>query len=292
MGDKMKKTLLILIIIFFSSYLKAQVKNFMPLEIGNEYQFYDGYNYSFGKIEKDTVYPNGKRYFKHPIAPFGNIRVDSVGNVLAAENPFFGGTYTKETIILKIDAQLGESWAIAWDFNPVLDTGYAKLVFDDTLIVFGESRLVKGVRIYDDLSPLIWFWLAEDIGWISEEYDDGSTAYLNYAKISGKTYGEYVPVSVKDEDLIPKSFSVSQNYPNPFNPTTNIKINIPDNSSQTVKFMVSDVLGRKILEEEYFISGSKIIQFNASKYNLTSGVYFYSVIYSNQIITKKFNLLK
>jgi len=289
----MKKTLLFLIIIFFSSYLKAQVKNFMPLEIGNEYQFYDGYDYIFSEIKRDTIYNNGIRYFSFPIGEFGDLRVDSLGNLWSGSKPFFPPpSEPEEYLIFKVDAKIGESWPIVWDFNPVLDTGYGKLIFNDTLIVFGEPRLVKGVRIYDDVAPIIWFWLAEGIGLITHEYDDGSVAVINYAKISGQIYGEYVPVSVEDENLIPKSFSVSQNYPNPFNPSTNIEINIPNNSSQNVKLLVSDILGRKILEEEYFISGSKIIQFNASKYSLTSGVYFYSVIYSNQIITKKFNLLK
>ena len=59
------KTLVIFINVFIIN-LYSQQPNFFPLNIGNEYQMYNGYEYQFGKIERDTIYPNGKTYFHLP----------------------------------------------------------------------------------------------------------------------------------------------------------------------------------------------------------------------------------
>ena len=51
---------------------------------------------------------------------------------------------------------------------------------------------------------------------------------------------------VKDQNNIPKNYSIDQNYPNPFNPTTNIKFEIPRNSN--VKVTIYNSVGQKIDE--------------------------------------------
>lgn len=273
--------------------LYSQQSNFLPLNIGNEYQMYDGYEYQFGKIERDTVYPNGKTYFHLP-SPFDflDCRGDSVGNVLSISRPFFGGPPSPEEYMLfKADAVLDEVWPIAWDFNPVIDTGYGKCIYVDSVYLFGKTRLVKGVLIFDFSYEYYSFWLAEELGLVREHYDDGTTSWLNYAKIDGKIYGTLV--SVENEILLPREFNLSQNYPNPFNGITNIEVSIPNQTSdQTIKFSVYNVLGVKVFEQDFPISENINIRFNTDQLNLSSGTYFYSVTYGSQKLTKKFLLLK
>lgn len=275
--------------------LYSQQPNFLPLNIGNEYQMYDGYEYQFGIIERDTVYPNGKTYYHLP-SPFDfeDCRVDSAGNVLSISKPFFSGLSSspEEYMLFKADAVLDEVWPVAWDFNPVIDTGYAKCIYVDSGFIFGKNRLIKGVLIFDFSYYYYYFWLAEGLGLVREQYDDGTTSVLNYAKIDGETYGTLV--SVEDEfPLLPSEFNVTQNYPNPFNSSTNIEVSLPDQSTDDwIKFSVYNILGSKIYEQNYIASKFSIITFNTDELNLSSGTYFYSVAYASQIVTKKFLLLK
>lgn len=80
---------------------------------------------------------------------------------------------------------------------------------------------------------------------------------------------------VKENNQIPKLFSLSQNYPNPFNPVTNIKYQIPINTFVTVK--VYDILGKEVktLVNEFKSVGNYSVLFDAS--SLASGIYFYKM---------------
>jgi aminopeptidase N len=89
-----------------------------------------------------------------------------------------------------------------------------------------------------------------------------------------------------------KGFQLYQNFPNPFNPNTIIKFSIPNFAFCTLK--VYDLLGREIvtLIKEPKQAGEYEIEFDANKYNLFSGVYFYQLRSGNLVSTKKFILAK
>lgn len=278
-----------------TSQIFAQQQNYFPIDLGNEYQFIGRrtLEYIFGRIEKDTVYPNGKQYYSLPleIFEFGDTRVDNNGDILSGSKPFFGGE-PDEQLLFKADAALNEIWPVAWNFGPVIDTGYARCIFDDSLYVFGVKRRVKWTLIFDASYYYYYFWLAEGIGLIRTQYDDGSGLDLNYAKIDGKIYGTLVSVD-NEPMLIPEEFSVSQNFPNPFNGNTIIQVSLPTLSTEeSVKFAVYNILGSKVYEQNYNASKFLTIRFNSDEINLSSGTYFYSVSTCSKSITKKFLLLK
>ena len=79
--------------------------------------------------------------------------------------------------------------------------------------------------------------------------------------------------SIKDVDKLLNNFTLFQNYPNPFNPTTKIKYQIK--TSNHVKLVVYDVLGRRVetLVNENKTPGIFEIEFNGTE--LSSGVYYY-----------------
>ena len=288
----MKSVLIISFIrMFFYQDIFAQNTNYFPLSIGNEYQMNNGYAYDFGVIERDTVYPNGKRYFALPwaIFAFGDCRVDSNGNLLSITNVFFGSATPEEYLLFKADAQLNEIWPVAWNLGPVIDTGYAKCIYDDSGYVFGEMRRIKGVLIFDESYNYYSFWLAEGIGLVRDQYDDGTVSILNYAKINGIEYGTIVSVN-EDMPASPIEFTVSQNYPNPFNPITNIKFRTSNFGFVSLK--VYDVLGNEIrtLVNEEKPAGEYQVTFNGS--GLASGVYVYRLKANGKIISKKMILLQ
>jgi hypothetical protein len=100
------------------------------------------------------------------------------------------------------------------------------------------------------------------------------------------SYSEIIEVEV----TAPLVFSLEQNYPNPFNPTTNIKFQIADFGSVSLK--IYDVLGNLVaqLVNEEKEAGTYNYNWDAS--NLTSGIYFYILQAGDFIKTKKMILLK
>lgn len=88
------------------------------------------------------------------------------------------------------------------------------------------------------------------------------------------------------------SFQLYQNFPNPFNPATNIKFQIPEASKVSLK--VFDILGREIatLVNAKHEPGEYNYQFSISNFQLTSGVYFYTLTANNQSKTMRMLFLK
>lgn len=94
---------------------------------------------------------------------------------------------------------------------------------------------------------------------------------------------------------IPSGFELKQNYPNPFNPSTTIEFSIAERGFVSLK--VFDMLGRIVenLVSSEMNSGTYNYNFNGS--GLNSGIYFYSLEYTNgsgisYSDTKKLILLK
>ncbi len=87
-------------------------------------------------------------------------------------------------------------------------------------------------------------------------------------------YGQDIPTDVKEIEEKLKDFKLYQNYPNPFNPYTRIDFQIAIRAN--VKLTIYDPLGRVVvtLLDKELSAGSHQVEFDASKYNLSSGVYF------------------
>lgn len=104
--------------------------------------------------------------------------------------------------------------------------------------------------------------------------------------ISPTVVGIFEPVNTVS------SFELKQNYPNPFNPSTKISYQIQN--SGFVSLRVFDATGKEIVELVNGIQtqGSYSVNFDAGKYSLASGVYFYTLTGNGQSITKSMLLLK
>lgn len=100
--------------------------------------------------------------------------------------------------------------------------------------------------------------------------------------------------------LIPIEFDLYQNYPNPFNPSTRISYSPPYASFVSIK--VYDVLGKEIamLVNEEKTAGTYAVDFSAKGgsasggdvWNLSSGIYFYTLQSGSFVAPKKMILLK
>jgi hypothetical protein len=94
------------------------------------------------------------------------------------------------------------------------------------------------------------------------------------------------------EPIVPNIETLNQNYPNPFNPQTTIEYSIKNSNYVTLK--VYDLLGKEIatLINEEKPAGNYNIQFDAAKYNLPSGIYFYTLKAADYTSSKKMILIK
>ncbi len=89
----------------------------------------------------------------------------------------------------------------------------------------------------------------------------------------------------------PADYQLLQNYPNPFNPSTTFRFNL--NKSASISLIIYDIAGKEVDKpvagKFYTIGGNEITYSNP---NLSSGVYFYSLIVNGLLIdTKKMILI-
>lgn len=93
-----------------------------------------------------------------------------------------------------------------------------------------------------------------------------------------------IATSVEDEiNYLPTSLEVMQNFPNPFNPSTKIGFLIPADENVTIS--VHNILGELVDVKSSFLSkGNYVVDWHSKG---SAGVYFYTITYGNQSITKK-----
>lgn len=92
------------------------------------------------------------------------------------------------------------------------------------------------------------------------------------------------------DQVLPQAFELEQNYPNPFNPSTTIKFSLP--LANHVTLMVRNLSGQlvSVLANEQMSAGEHEFVFNAD--NLSSGLYFYTLIFNDRSVTKQMLLIK
>ena len=159
------------------------------------------------------------------------------------------------------------------------------------------------------------FHLADENGveYFLLEHADLSRIFLNYdtqtyyfglfifdnagGVIATEIYqGGSFPTGVKSEPIIVKSlFTLEGNYPNPFNAGTTIKYTLHEPAA--VDIVIHDLNGRVIDSESAGLLPSGTHTFfwdgkNRSGINVSSGVYFVSVLSNDISLTKKLMLIK
>jgi hypothetical protein len=113
---------------------------------------------------------------------------------------------------------------------------------------------------------------------------EGSINFLNgFGPLPGDTirlrYQQAGCVQNTTNSSEAQNFTLDQNFPNPFNPGTTIRFELPADSKVTLG--VYDMAGREItrlVNGQFYNQGAFSFYFDASRFNLASGVYFYRLI--------------
>ncbi len=169
----------------------------------------------------------------------------------------------------------------------------------DTAIYFNVYMdTISPVNI-DDIKNVIHFRVVNDTS-ISYTFSEIPTSnYFFTVTAYDKFYNESDPadeagiiiVGITD-DMIASTFMLEQNYPNPFNPSTVINFELPAEHYVTLK--IYDLLGREIavLLDGQLTGGKHSVQFSTADYNLSSGVYIYTINAGDFISSKKMMLIR
>ena len=173
-----------------------------------------------------------------------------------------------------------------------------------------KRQLARTLDFRDDLksntAPFdgVWWTYEPDNSYISVAWPVENKYYnMSYYKASaaatasatGGLVGDprwfaMTELSVDEEGIAPKTFTLEQNYPNPFNPTTTIQFSL--NTASPVKLTVFDILGQEVatLVNEYKSVGSHKVQWRAN--TMPSGVYYYRLEADGFSKTHKMVLMK
>ena len=128
------------------------------------------------------------------------------------------------------------------------------------------------------------------LGCHNDSPDDGITD-KTLAQAAAGAVDMHTATAISDnEGMAPKAYSLAQNYPNPFNPETKIEFNLLEGGF--TQLVVYNLAGQivSVLVAEDMNAGQHNINFDGSQ--LTSGVYFYTIITEKFRDTKKMVLLK
>jgi hypothetical protein len=300
--NKLYKLFSFFILIFIGTVYSQSdsVLDYMPLQIGNQWQ-YKVYQivygppqtdttiyYSFSVVERDTIMPNRYQYqvVRRSDSTTRYIYIDSI-TACVYEYDYDSSHGFK---IDSLRCSQGD-----WFSN----NNYC--AFIDTATVLNYNTWTMGI---ESVSPDITanHTLAMDIGviyvYLYHTYGWGIELISNlvYAKVNGVEFGEIVN-SLSDIKNELTGFNLYQNYPNPFNSKTKIEFRIadlPDGKAGFgfVSLKVYDVLGNEIatLVNEEKPAGNYEVEWDAT--GLPSGIYFYQLRAGNYIKTKKMLQIK
>ncbi len=145
-------------------------------------------------------------------------------------------------------------------------------------------------------SGMTWDKVYDSLSFVNE-----NTGLRNIALSGNMAYscGKNSVVSVEDivtntgngqAQGIPEKYSLSQNYPNPFNPETKISFNLP--KSGPVSLKVYNLIGQEMVTIVAEIKNAGTYTYDFNGYNLSSGMYFYTLQTTDFKDTKKMTLVK
>jgi hypothetical protein len=304
---KVKRKIIFLFLLLFAGDCCAQIDSnvfkYYPLNVNNRWTWYRQQSYFPGsgyesKMIVDTQVINNRFYFKvkddsytfytnQHTSYFYFCRIDSLtGNLYGYDT-----ISQTECLMDSLNAKKGDSTLTCDDNWWRCDTG--------TYYIFNQSPATK-IFLYTNYFEVSGNRkLAKNFGLV---YQEGRAMYsttfwfLRGCVINSVLFGDTTfPVGINQISAqTPETFSLFQNYPNPFNPSTKIKFTIPPSRGArgVITLNIYDVLGREVatLVNEQLSPGTYEVEWDGTNYS--SGIYYYCLVTSKFVETKKMVLIK
>jgi hypothetical protein len=183
-----------------------------------------------------------------------------------------------QTVSMSGDFVAPESVAVAKGWNIIGSVGDSVPVSIITSSIPGmiTGRFFgyqNGYIVADSILPGYGYWVKVDTGGYLFLNSNQTSPITNRIHIVATDELPPSPPDGKNDNLIPKQYTLEQAFPSPFNPTTTIQYSLPENS--TVKITVYNLIGQAvaILQDGVVDAGYRQVSWNAG--NLASGIYFY-----------------
>jgi hypothetical protein len=166
-------------------------------------------------------------------------------------------------------------------------------VFEGIVYIFAAS-------LSEDQSETVQFTMDTPAQGPVEVYGENRTIFMDNNMFTdsfeplGVHIYKYTPTN-SGVPNVPSQFYINQNYPNPFNPSTKIDFFVA--TKENIKLVIFDLLGRQIrtLVDGIVAAGPQSVSWDGRDTQgktVSSGVYFYSLKFGTQSITKRMVLRK
>lgn len=207
---------------------------------------------------------------------------------------YFWPDYTnkeKESLLMELFVSYKDSKTKKWGKTYSLNIN-TKAIKVDTVL----NKMVGGGDYYPWISPdgrTLFFCgnrnkVTDTLAW--KEGNNTGDIYVSY--LLKDENGDTVTPVEKTEEKQTERFHIEPNYPNPFNSETTIRYKL--NREENIIINLYDSLGKKVVEiyRGFEKSGEHEIRINAAKYNMSSGVYYCTIISGMESHTIKLIYLK
>lgn len=223
------------------------------------------------------------------------IEIDPPGNILRFPVNYQDSWTTTHTKITTTELNgVPISNTEAEETSSKLVDGYGTIVLPDGTIEEALRIKIEAERtVNGDTEEILSFMYITRSGAsltaVADDPNESDNGVIQTEQVNWN-YGNGLPTSIDQLEILATDYFLAQNYPNPFNPTTTIRYSIPEDSHVSLK--VFDVLGKEVavLVNQEQKAGIYTSNFDAS--NLTSGIYFYTLTANNFTATKKLMLVK
>lgn len=292
----MRIVLAIICLFCFALSLCAQQgnpKDFYPMQVGNVWQYNaleGAYPYPVTyTITRDTVMPNGRKYYLFDGGFYRILRMDDSLNVYLYQDDHPSG----EILLDKLGAKPGDKWT-SFEGTWLRE---ATMVEYREAVIFGDTVEVRRISYKHSIDKEMQY--ADTFGPFYRIIEGPIYYSLIGAIINGKRYGNLV-VSNVEPIAAPVKFHVSQNYPNPFNPSTTIRYSVGgSNGGQAVfvRLVLYNILGQEVktLVASLQEPGSYHVTWDGTDNGgkrVPSGVYIYRLIAGSYVSAKTMVLVK
>jgi hypothetical protein len=188
-----------------------------------------------------------------------------------------------------LSTSLSSLYSFEWYDGYEVDSSYWNWMNYGSLQHLYPSNTVDGPVTITSQSPVtIGLGESFDVYYAMALGADEQTMLNNIAAAEAK----YLTLitSIDDNKLSSNEFTLGQNSPNPFKNSTTISYNLPDAGFVSLK--VYNVIGNEVasLVNSNQSKGSHTIQYNAQ--GLTSGVYYYTLRFGDQVKSNKMFVIK
>ncbi len=248
------------------------------------------------------------------IKPFGAGVIISGISKSSDTSPLFSVYYSTTGTEIWNYVDTGRKWIDAYSFRNFPPNSVSINIFGDEIVISGTRKPSNYPTYFSSLKINNLGNLIGRVDFESEyvgrhqnaikvndnivlvSNDIGFTDLNSYIKLI--QFDKSIITGISEEISWPKEFLLSQNYPNPFNPSTKIQYSLPSPSEgegsgvRLIMIKIYDILGNEIatLVNEEKAPGLYDIKFDAA--GLSSGVYFYTITYGSNFITRKMMLVR